>query len=314
MRRLGVNSLFISYILGLPCNPLLGQDQLPTNLKVITYNVQFLPKMVRKLNKRPDVEFRAEALGTRLRDFDLIAFNELFDQEPRDLLLTTLKNNYGEPFHKLLPPVNTESTLGIGSGLAIVCRLEIVDSHYLRFGSAGGPLKNLVLADGAAAKGALHAQLRAKPDCELDVFVTHLESRNSSVRRKQYQALGRFVGKYQHATRPVLILGDFNIHGVDSDQNNETSPYNKMISSLQENLPNHDLQDTWLHLGEGSGVTADFDVDGGQRLDYVFLANPRSHYPRLSPTVSRVNRFPDERGEMLSDHAAVEAEFKWELR
>ena len=69
MRRLGVHSLFISsLILVLQCNPLLGQEQLPTNLKVITYNVQFLPKMVRKLNKRPDVELRAEAIGTQLRD------------------------------------------------------------------------------------------------------------------------------------------------------------------------------------------------------------------------------------------------------
>jgi endonuclease/exonuclease/phosphatase family metal-dependent hydrolase len=271
--------------------------------------------MVRKLNTRPDVEYRAEAIAKKLSDYDLVAFNETFDLEPRDLLLASLKSRFGESYYQSLPPPNTESKLGIGSGLAVVSRFPIVESRYLRFGSTGGPFRNLMFADGAAAKGAIYIRIRraeTQATDEVDIYVTHLESRDATIRSQQYRSLAQFIGKNQSASRPVLILGDLNIDGGQKAQENQGSSYHKMLNSFREQLPHHELHDVWIQLGEGPGLTADReDGHGGSRIDYVLIANPKGPGTRLQPRSVRVNDFADERVGTLSDHAAVETEFQW---
>jgi endonuclease/exonuclease/phosphatase family metal-dependent hydrolase len=177
----------------------------------------------------------------------------------------------------------------------------------------------LLFADGIAAKGAIHVRLRLLPEedpkNELDVYVTHLESRNVTFRNHQYRAFGQFIGKYSDSSRPVLILGDLNINGDKQAQDNERSQYNKMLISLREQLPDHEITDVWVQHGEGEGVTADWDEeDGGNRIDYVLIGNPKGRTPTLQPQSIRVNKYPDEYVGTLSDHAAVEVEFKWQTQ
>jgi hypothetical protein len=52
---------------------------------------------------------------SQLKEFDVIGLNEVFDEVPRDLLFTKLKDSFGDNYHQSLPPPDTNSKFGIGN-------------------------------------------------------------------------------------------------------------------------------------------------------------------------------------------------------
>lgn len=284
-------------------------------LKVIAYNVQFLPSAGRLFNKRPDAEYRARELGRLLAAYDVVGLNEVFDDGPRDLLLKTLREHLGADYHELRPPPEARSSFGIDSGLAIVSRLPILASHHLRYGNDSSPTKFGLLADGFAAKGALHARLGRRLDAPphecLDVFVTHLESKDRQARVEQYSKLGAFIQEHAAPDRPTLILGDFNTRGNTIQRKTPAEPYHRLLASLNAARPGAEVIDLWPHLSDEEGGTNDQQsATGGHRIDYIFFSNPATR-KALRPRTMRVNRFLDPKVVSLSDHSAVEAEFDW---
>ncbi len=286
-----------------------------TPLKVISYNVQFLPGPGRAFNKRPDAEYRARELGRLLAEYDLIGLNEVFDDGPRELLLKTLRERMGERFYLVRPPAEQRSAFGIDSGLAVVSRLPVLESHSVRYGNDSSPLRYGFRADGFASKGVLHARVGRHKDAPpqecLDVFVTHLESTDRKAREEQYGKLGDFVRKHAAPNRPALILGDFNTRGNHGHVKDPGAPYHKLMAALKAARPGADVIDLWPHLSKEEGGTNDQEsASGGSRIDYIFLANPANGQP-LRPKAIRVNRFLDRKVVALSDHSAVEAELEW---
>lgn len=69
------------------------QDSCPTKLRVISYNVQFLPQIVAFANKRSDPQYRATTIGTAISQYDIIGLNELFADRPKELLLGELRRS-----------------------------------------------------------------------------------------------------------------------------------------------------------------------------------------------------------------------------
>lgn len=294
-----------------------GQPAAPavTPLTVITYNVQFLPGPGRALNKRPDVEYRARELGRLLAEYDIVGLNEVFDDEPRELLLKTLRERLGERFHLVRPPAEQRSAFGIDSGLAIVSRLPILESHSVRYGNDSSPLRFGLMADGFASKGVLHARIGRHPDAPpnecLDVFVTHLESKDRKAREEQYGKLADFVRKHAAPDRPALILGDFNTRGNPAHVKDLNAPYHKLMAALKGARQDLDVIDLWPHLSKEEGGTNNQEsASGDNRIDYLFLSNPAKGQA-LRPKAIRVNRFLDKKVVALSDHSAVEAELEW---
>ncbi len=285
----------------------------PPELKVVTFNVQFLPGVASAYNKRRDPEYRARELAARLAGYDIIGLNEVFDARHRQILLDGLRRRLGEEFHCVRPPRSARSEFGIGSGLALVTRLPVLAQHSLRYGNDSSVWKYGLMADGFAAKGALHARL-GPAGRAFDVFLTHMESQDEAVRNAQYPLFADFVRRYADPARPALILGDFNTPGTPGDPPKGT-PYGRLLECLRRARRGLPLEDLGRTLGGAAGTDDPDLADGGKRIDYIFLSDPGADRPapRLRAAEVRVNRFADGHVTTLSDHAAVEARLCWEM-
>ncbi len=283
-------------------------------LKVISYNVQFLPGIARVVNKRSDPEYRARTIGRLLAEYDLVGLNETFDQGPRTLLLGALRKAWGDDFSVIISPKPPDGRFN--GGCAIVSRLPFIETHSTIYSKSSMPKDYGFLADGFAAKGAIHARIRLKgvgaEGAFIDVFATHLESKDAAARRVQYQELSRFVRAHSDPTRPALILGDLNTRGNAPYRQDPESQYNDMMSILRGGRPGAPVVDVWPHLYSTPGGTSRQEGYGGRRIDYILMSNPEAGSYRLVPVTMRVNRFLDPRVVALSDHSAVEAVFRWQ--
>lgn len=287
------------------------------NLRVISYNVQFLPGLAGAVaNKRGNPVYRAKTIGQKLVDFDIIGLNELFDEKPRELLVGEIRKSWGENLNVVVSPrVNPKRFTG---GLAIITRLPILADHVLTYSQSSSPEKYGLGADGYATKGALHARLALdssrSAERAVDVFVTHMEAREDALRPSQYEELARFVSEHTSPIRPAIMMGDFNTHGDREDMDDPSSPYNLMVGKFAAARPESRLIDLWPTLHDGPGGTSRQEGDsGGSRIDYIFVLNPKQPAPMLQPKSVQVNRYLDPKVVALSDHSAVEAELIWKL-
>lgn len=278
-------------------------------LRAITYNTQFLPGIAERFNKRGDASYRAKAIGKAVAQFDIIGLNEVFDLQHRKELLSEVRNAWGDGnCHSVTAPDNQRSVVGVDGGLAIVTRLPLVESHSVSFGNGSSVLKYGIDADGLADKGILHARLAVSDNKQLDVFVTHLESTDSSIRERQYEILGQTIQRYAARHLPVLLMGDLNTVGGKSDRECPTFGYSKLLKSLNSARPNAPFVDLWPQLHSEDGPTNSPErLSGGARIDYIFVSQGPDTVPPLKPTSVNVERFLDNRTKTLSDHAAVTA-------
>lgn len=284
-------------------------------LKVITYNVQFLPGPAAIANKRKNPAYRAETVGTLLADFDLVGLNEVFEQRFRDQLLARLKLSWGAAFQDaVIPKPDDKRVMG---GLAIAARSEFLVVNHVLFSQGSSVEKYGLKADGFAAKGVLHARIwrgGGAPKSEfVDVFVTHLESKDAAIRELQYRELSDFVKAKSDPNHPVIVMGDMNTRGNPSYQSDADSPYSRMLKIYSEARPERPFVDLWpaLRPGELGGTNEQESTEIGNRIDYIFLSNPLAGQSRLEPKTICVNGYLDPKVVALSDHSAVEAELIW---
>jgi endonuclease/exonuclease/phosphatase family metal-dependent hydrolase len=297
--------------------PALAAERTGNVVKVISFNVQFLPGGASVVNKRKDPEYRARTLGDRLAAYDIIGLNEVFNDKHREILLEELHKNIGDGYNAVVHPKPADNRFN--GGVAIVSRLPFIETHILTYSVGSSPKDYGFLADGFAAKGSVHARIaRGKGELEkeyVDVFVTHLDSKDRKVRTIQYGELGKFIGQYSDSRHPVLIMGDMNTGGGPAEMQDPRSLYNTMVSAYQKGRPGAPIMDLWPSLNTGPGGTGNPDKPGGGgRIDYILLSNPSRGGLRLTPVTCRVNGFADPKVVTLSDHAAVEAELKWSRR
>jgi len=292
----------------------------PETFKIITYNVQFLPGIASFANKRKEPLYRAKSIGEKLATFDAVGLNEVFERRPREALLDGLRAAWGEAYHEVVSPQPTDGRFN--GGLTIATRRPLVESHTLTYSQGSSPKKHGVLADGFAAKGALHARIArdaqaaeraaaGQPAGCVDVFITHLEAREDAVRETQYPELAEFIRQNSSPDCPAIVMGDFNTHGDADDRAEEDAPYHRMKKLFDDARPGAPFVDLWpkLHDSHG-GTTIQEDVERGSRIDMIFLSNPAAG-GGLEPTAIRVNPYLDEKVGALSDHSAVEADLNW---
>lgn len=292
--------------------PVPSSVALPTRtLRILAYNVQLLP--LEQLNKRPDDAYRTTELGRRLAAYDLVGLSEVFQPQRRGELVDALRTAWRPQFHTASAPEWERTPWGLDGGLLLVSRLPITASHWRAYGNGSSPLEHGLGADGFANKGVLHVRLRraaaADDRAELDLFLTHLESRESARRDEQYALLADFLAEHVAAERPILLLGDLNTNGGRRAMDDGDSQYRRLLAGLEKIRP------TWLDVGATIAPThwgtmpAD-EVERAHRIDYIFVANPPDG-DDLRVRATHVERFADPRVKFLSDHAAVEATLEW---
>src|SRR5262249_30608302 len=255
-------------------------------------------------------------IAERRTGYDIIGLNGVFAADHRRILLDRLRELGGDEFQWVTPSTQERSVFGIDSGLALISRLPILESHSMTYGNDSSIWKHGLLADGFAAKGAIHARLGLPgPDTHggfVDVFVTHLESQDPDVREEQYPKLAEFVRAHSDPGQPALLLGDLNTVGNPAEMHDPGSQYHRMHQALQQGRAGLGLVDLWPLLSREPGGTNDQDsAEGGERIDYIFLSDPARERPALRPTAVRVNRFLDAKVISLSDHSALEADLEW---
>ncbi len=286
----------------------------PGALRVISYNVQFLPGPGRIANKRPKLEYRAEQLGKEMSKFDIVGLQETFDDAPREILLKQLKEIWGDDYHAVVHPRPDEKRFN--GGLLIASPLPILDSHFTHFTHFSDPKDYGVTADGFAGKGVLHARIQRTKDGPkddfVDVFVTHLEARADNIREFQYPEMSAFIKQWSDPAKPTIILGDMNTHGMIEDQKDANSQYARMMKSFAEARPTAKLLDVWPTLmGEAHGGTSQQEsTEKGSRIDYVIVSNPPAPAKGIVPLSIHIDPYPNAQTKFLSDHSSVWMEFE----
>lgn len=310
-------------LLTLFCLPLLccqivaSAEDVITNaatLRVITYNVQFLPDPVSWKDERPNPEYRARRIGEELRHFDVAGLEETFHERYRQQIVDVANVGTGRPLHQVVSP--QPSNFSTNGGCLLLTRRPLLASSSTVFTHYSKPADFGFRADGFAAKGVIHGRV-ARSEQEhnnfIDVFVTHLEARADDLRPLQYKELAAFIRKESDARRPMLLFGDLNTYGMIEYQRDPKSQYAELMLELQAARSESDIIDVWPHLkGEARGGTTDQkSADVGKRVDYIILGNPKIGAIQLRPRKIEVSTFQDAQVVALSDHNAVAAEFVW---
>lgn len=320
MTKLTTTRAFLSLLATLicvaaPAQPFSGPTQPRSGalIRVITYNVQFLPGIAAASNKRKDPEYRARRIAEEVSKFDIVALEETFFDRYREQIIETVRQSWGAHLNSMVSP-KPEGRYANG-GCLLLTRFPIVQSSSMVFEHFSKPEDFGVRADGFAAKGVIHARLaldESDRENTLDVFVTHLEARDDSLRPLQYKEMAEFIKKAAVPGRPVLLMGDLNTRGMIEYRNDPNSQYSVLLRELA-GARSHGFVDLWpaLHGDALGGTTNQDSADTGRRIDYILLSNPAPPASQLRPLSIAVNPFQDLRVVALSDHNAVTAEFEW---
>lgn len=309
----------IAFLIGVlvVARPLAADEQI-VPLRTITYNVHLLPDVAAKIaGKRGASDYRAIAIGKRLADYDLMGINEAFDSSRSRAMVQTLQASSPTKLALAFGPGRSGRHL-IGSGLVLLSRWPIIDTHTITYADASRFLTSGFKADGFAAKGALHAriQLGKDPNSSLDVFLTHLESRSDKARYKQLLELSRFIAEHADGSCPIVVMGDFNVAMERSNAisySTESTPYQRMRRALSAS--GHPFTDVGeLGTPRPFGTSNAIVEHGGRRIDYIFVSQPSANVnARLRALNTKTLQFHDDRVPegSLSDHAAVSCDFTY---
>lgn len=279
-------------------------------LRVVTYNVQLLPLEI--LNKRSSAAYRVQRQVEKLANYDIVGLNEVFRSARRAELLMAMQRAWGEEFQVVAPNRSDCTVFGLDSGLLLLTRLPVLESHTLTFDNDSLIRERGPIADGYARKGAIHARVHYTAPSgkvsNIDCFVTHLESVDASRREAQFTLLADFIKQHQAPQNPILLLGDFNTIGNRDEIANKNSSYWRLRRALS--MAHAGWQDVGeSHESELWGTANADSATGDDRIDYIFLANSTQD-SSLIPLRAAVQSFPDPLVGYLSDHCAVEAEFE----
>jgi hypothetical protein len=319
--------------------------------KMLWYNTWLLNDAVGGSDK-PDYEKRTGEIGEAIarHGYHLVGLCEVFGED----LCETIAEKVRQSHHADWKRGASGEGFNISSGLMTLAIDKVMfgDVQRIAFENDGGH------ADSWAKKGVLYTELKLQlPNSNLsnpaiDFFITHTHSEESDTRFKQLEELFAFVEANRKLNNPVIIAGDMNI-----DAGNK-SEYPMLLSEMAK----RDFYDIWLSRGSYSGGTNIGEEGGGKdktnnnyalvcpfepslenqycmgyllnnasdsrclpgnRLDYVFIEEPKAHHS-IMIDIPRVQRQPfwrgiadnryfwankdDEIPNFLSDHLGLELE------
>lgn len=286
-------------------------------LRLMTYNIQCLPLVVATAQQRTDdAAERAGRVADSLLNLpngnrpDVIAFNEVFSEDARDVLVSRLKSTWPH----IIKSVHDGGVLD-DSGLMLFSRYAFLplfngDIRYEHF------YKSAESTDALAAKAACIVQIGVPFDRTTLVF-SHMqassdtEDQYSDVRLKQFDEIREALDDvFQQQLGPfgqVILIGDLNVRG---DSGAVSGEYAKVFASSATQLfgPLLDGWGSYMHApknpkGSDQGYSnIDFAKSGAlQRLDYMCFGRRDQNDIALMPQHMFI------RLRNGSDHFALEA-------
>jgi len=291
----------------------LSLAQAQEKIRVLSYNVQFLPGIAASHNKRPNPEYRAKRIAEEVSKFDIVGLQETFEPSHRAAIKEGVKAAWKGTLNSVESPLPKDFMAN--GGCLILTKLPVIASDAVVYRHFSKPEEYGFRADGFAAKGAIWARIarsESAKDDFIDVFVTHLEARADDMRPFQYKELAEFIKAKSDPKRPMLLLGDLNTRGMVEERANAESQYSVMMKDFT-GAREGGVVDTWVALmgDKLGGTTEQESPEVGKRIDYILLGNPISSGLSLKPLIIQVNTYQDPQVTALSDHNAVAAEFEW---
>ncbi len=275
-------------------------------LKVLSWNIYMLPRLVRQVGQLERSKLIAEKLIGA--DYDVIVFQEAFDKKSRKILWSIIKEIYPYAVGPVNESRNTKRMSITNGGVWIVSKLPLKKMGEILFDDCKG-------FDCGSRKGALMVQVE-KDGHTYQVIGTHMQADDSpkieAIREKQLEQIkAELVDPYHVDGVPQLLCGDFNIHKRDLKH------YNHMLKTLaaENNVCAADL------LGDNPAITEDIhtydcnsndlvDYEEATTLDYILVKNNnfifRSIRRKVTLFVANWNNKKFIGRKNLSDHHAVE--------
>jgi endonuclease/exonuclease/phosphatase family metal-dependent hydrolase len=267
-----------------------GNELTGPSLKILSWNIQMLPLALKKIGQFERADYIAEQLNES--DYDVIVFQEAFDDKVRQKLSEYLQHCY--PYQ--VGPANEKGFfLRTNSGVCIVSKYPLKHIGEVQYENCNG-------VDCFSRKGALMVEIE-KEGKLVQLIGTHLQSgdgkTNSKVRVKQYRQLeDELLSRYNKEGIPQIICGDFNT------KKNGDGYYETMLSTLM--VDDGSLEGKQQFTYDGSLNDMIKDKSEVSLLDYIFLRNNNVHYQSVVRTVKSFTANWHETKRDLSDHFALE--------
>jgi sphingomyelin phosphodiesterase len=276
-------------------------------LDMVTYNTYMRPAGLFINGQGVRTPLLTEWL--RGKNYDVILFNEMFDNEIRNRTIQQLRGEF--PYFSNV--VGTDRGIEQDGGVFFMSRWPIVAQDQKLYGRVSGG------SDSMADKGVGYVCID-KLGKKYHLFGSHMQSTRSpsdyaadaTVRQGQFGIIRQFIdSKSIPASEPVIVGGDLN---VDRKNGNE---YGVMLSMLGVIAP--------MYLGHGAtwdpSINLCADAGNPEYLDYLF-ADKQHQEPIEITNESRIARSSEEWKSLptdkarwdLSDHFPVYARFKFPFR
>lgn len=289
-------------------------EQIPEQYRsfhLLVFNTHLLPNIAAGIaGKRSVSNYRARAIGQHLNGFELIGLTEVFDIGYKRKLIESFAAEDDNTSFQLFDGPKRSGRHLINGGLLLLSKFPIVESHEYAFQSSTRFITSGLKSDGFATKGILHARLNVDAESNLvvDVFLTHLESQSSSVRRDQIAELTNFIEDHCSPSIPVMLMGDLNVVAtVPGEEPKADSEFMFLRNSLNHNgKPLIDVAGTVSQ--PNAGTSNALEQKGGDRIDYIFVSDEAPPLDcRLVPRSIQTLPFHDDRVPegSLSDHKAI---------
>ncbi|MFM8913032.1 MAG: sphingomyelin phosphodiesterase [Flammeovirgaceae bacterium] len=261
-------------------------------IKVLSWNIYMLPSIIKATGKQQ----RAEAIGRLLRDsdYDVIVFQEAFQQRARRKIFEQLKDRF--PYQA--GPANQQLiSYRTNSGLWIFSKHPIVSTQSIVFRNRSG-------VDAFSRKGGLIAEISVE-GTPIQVAATHLQNSGQPwVRQSQcVEFYNRLLKPFYREGVPQIICGDFNI-ARQSDE------YDFMLQTLH--AENGDLigDEQFSYDRANNDVTAE-PGNGRELIDYVLLKCNSMNSVAMVRKIRKLQSNWHAHHKDLSDHYALEAEVQF---
>ncbi len=265
-------------------------DTASKNLKILSWNIYMLPKIVVQRGKRE----RAHAIVDTLRhsDFDIIVFQEAFFPASREIIGEGLRTLYPYQYG---PANSSGRTLKTSSGVWILSKVNLKLLNVTQF-------KNCVGYDCFARKGAmlLEGVWNNKP---FQILGTHLQADGFDiVRQKQMdQIYTDLLAENKREGVPQIICGDMNT------EREMTQHYCEMLNCLDAQDGEITGVEKCSYDGVNNPIAQSFGVKNKTNYDYILVRSNGMKMKALQRFVSVMRKGK----KYLSDHYGVACELKF---
>lgn len=268
--------------------PALAQHKTPEpELRVLSYNIQMLPRWIAHLGHRPLLRARLIPEKLIADSIDVIVFQEAFDKKCMRIIRSLLIGKY--PY--VAGPANDRKAgMKLNSGVMMFSRIPLKFVDQIDF-------RECEKEDCFARKGALLAEAEWQGK-SIQIMGTHMEAGGTpELKTSQFMEINEMIRRHAREGVPQLLCGDFNIR-------KGSELYQTMLQTIgMEDGPlSGELQYTADHK---LNDMCSYNPEDRKVIDFIFYRANGAPALFTDREVKRYRQRWNKKREDLSDHMAL---------